>query len=56
MDEGGAVRDPVVLGEPDSLLAAAAVEAVRASSFTPGTVGGEPVRVRFSVPFTFRLR
>ena len=56
VDEGGAVRDPVVLGAPDSLLAAAAVEAVRASSFTPGTVGGEPVRVRFAVPVRFVLR
>ena len=56
VDEGGAVTDPVVLSAPDSLLAAAAVEAVRASSFTPGTVGGEPVRVRFAVPVRFVLR
>ena len=55
VDEGGAVADPVVLRSPDARLSEAAVAAVRASRFRPGSFGGEPVRVRFAVPVTFRL-
>lgn len=55
VDEGGAVRDPVVLRSPDPRLSEAAVAAVRASRFRPGRVGGEPVPVRFALPVTFRL-
>lgn len=51
----GSVTDAAVLRSPDSRLAEAALEAVRASEFTPGRVGGEPVPVRFALPVTFRL-
>ncbi|WP_412068275.1 energy transducer TonB [Rubrivirga sp. IMCC43871] len=56
VDEYGRVVDPVALGDPDSRLAEAAVAAVRASRFAPGQQDGEPVKVRFVVPVTFRLR
>ncbi|MGB3542898.1 energy transducer TonB [Rubrivirga sp.] len=56
VDERGNVVDPVVLRSPNELLSEAALEAVRASRFTPGQQRGRPVKVRFAVPVTFRLR
>ncbi len=54
--ETGAVECVQVIGAPDRALAAAAYAAVSASSFTPGTQRGEPVRVRFTLPIRFWLR
>ena len=56
VDERGAVVDPVVLRSPNDLLAEAALKAVRESRFAPGQQRGRPVKVRFAVPVTFRLR
>lgn len=56
VDEYGRVVDPVAIGDPDPRLGEAAVEAVRASRFAPGQQNGEPVKVRFTVPVTFRLQ
>ena len=55
VDEGGAVEDPEVLRSPDPRLSTAALAAVRASRFLPATAEGEPVKVRFALPVTFRL-
>lgn len=52
----GRVQDPqVVRSAGNDGLDRAALEAVRLSRFTPARDGGEPVRVRFAVPVTFRL-
>ena len=56
VDERGNVVDPVVLRSPNDLLAEAALKAVRESRFKPGQQRGRPVKVRFAVPVTFRLR
>ncbi|MEM6288800.1 MAG: TonB family protein [Bacteroidota bacterium] len=56
VDERGTVVDPVVLRSPNDLLSEAAVKAVQESRFTPGQQRGRPVKVRFAVPVTFRLR
>ena len=56
VDERGNVVDPVVLRSPNELLSEAALKAVRESQFTPGQQRGRPVKVRFAVPVTFRLR
>ncbi|WP_412060380.1 energy transducer TonB [Rubrivirga sp. IMCC45206] len=56
VDEQGQVVDPEAVRSPDDLLSEAAIQAVLGSRFTPGTQGGRPVRVRFTVPVTFRLR
>ena len=56
VDERGNVVDPVVLRSPNELLSEAALDAVRQSRFTPGQQRGRPVKVRFAVPVTFRLR
>ena len=56
VDERGTVVDPVVLRSPNGLLAEAALKAVRESQFVPGQQRGRPVKVRFAVPVTFRLR
>jgi len=56
VDERGNVVDPVVLRSPNDLLSEAALKAVRESRFTPGQQRGRPVKVRFAVPVTFRLR
>ena len=55
VNEEGGVVDPVVLRSPDDRLAEAAIAAVRQARFRPGMQRGEPVRVRFAVPITFRL-
>ncbi len=55
VNEEGAVEDARVLRSPDDRLSEAALDAVRASRFTPGRQRGRPVKVRFAVPITFRL-
>ncbi|WP_412067149.1 energy transducer TonB [Rubrivirga sp. IMCC43871] len=56
VDERGNVVDPVAVRSPNELLSEAAIKAVRESRFTPGQQRGRLVKVRFSVPVTFRLR
>ena len=56
VDETGAVTDPEVVRSPGEALSAAALAAVRQVRFTPGQQRGRPVKVRVSVPVTFRLR
>ncbi len=56
VDERGNVVDPVVVRSPNELLSAAALDAVGRVSFEPGQQRGRPVKVRLSVPVTFRLR
>ncbi|WP_412067148.1 energy transducer TonB [Rubrivirga sp. IMCC43871] len=56
VDERGNVVDPVAVRSPNELLSEAAIKAVRESRFTPGQQRGRPVKVRFAVPVTFRLR
>lgn len=51
----GAVAQAEAVRSPDEALSRAALAAVRAQRFTPGQVGGEPVRVRMVVPIRFRL-
>lgn len=53
--EEGEVEDPVAIRSPDPRLSVAAIHAVRASRFVPGSQRGRPVKVRFAVPVTFRL-
>ena len=55
VDETGQVENPAAVAAPDSLLAQAAVSAVQAARFTPGRQDGQPVRVVFALPITFRL-
>ncbi len=52
----GTVTDlQVVRSSGDEALDQSAREAVQSARFQPGTQRGEPVRVRFSLPITFRL-
>ena len=55
VDERGNVVDPVVTRSPSDLLSEAALKAVRASKFQPGSQRGRPVKVRFSLPVHFVL-
>lgn len=56
VDKQGRVVEPVCLRTPGGGLCEAALDAVRASAFTPGKQRGKPVLVRFSLPVRFRLR
>ena len=56
VDERGNVVDPVVARSPNDALSEAALAAVRKAKFRPGQQRGRPVKVRFSLPVTFRLR
>lgn len=51
----GSITEASVLRSPDERLSAAALDAVRQMTFTPGEQRGRPVVVRFAVPVTFRL-
>ena len=56
VDEEGRVDSVTVTRSAHPTLDAAAVAAVEASEFEPGTQRGEAVKVRFSLPVMFRLR
>ncbi len=55
VDEEGSVVDPEVVRGVGSGLDHAALEAVRTAQFKPGKQRGEPVKVKMSLPVTFRL-
>lgn len=55
VDEEGGVQDAQVMRSPHEMLSEAALAAVRRLRFTPGQNAGQPVRVRFALPVTFRL-
>ncbi len=52
----GSVRDAIVVRGIGGGCDEAALEAIRNAQFTPGLQRGRPVRVRFALPVTFRLR
>ncbi len=56
VDEQGNVVDPVVTRGLGAGLDEEAIRAVSQAKFTPGKQRGQPVRVRMSLPITFRLR
>src|SRR5690606_40711885 len=55
VNEDGTVSDAVVIRGVSAGLDAAAVAAVRKARFTPGHQRGRPVKVRMSIPITFRI-
>lgn len=55
VDERGRVVDPVVVRGIGGGCDEEALRAVRTVTFKPGRQQGEPVRVRMSLPITFRL-
>ncbi len=56
VDEQGNVLDPQVVRGLGAGLDEEAVRAVRQAKFTPGKQRGQPVRVKMSLPITFRLK
>jgi protein TonB len=56
VDEEGNVLDPQVVRGLGAGLDEEALRAVQEAKFTPGKQRGQPVRVRMSLPITFRLR
>lgn len=55
VDENGNVTNPTVTSGVHKLLNKAALEAVKKLKFKPGMQRGKPVKVRMSLPVTFRL-
>lgn len=55
IDEKGEVRNPVVLKDIGAGCGEAAVEGIKNVSFSPGLLNGEPVKVYFSLPVTFKM-
>jgi protein TonB len=55
IDEKGNVLNPVVVRGIGGGCDEAAIEAVKKAKFIPGMQRGMPVRVRFTLPITFRL-
>jgi periplasmic protein TonB len=55
IDEQGRVHNPVVVRGIGGGCDEAAVEAVKQARFTPGMQRGQPVKVRYTLPITFRL-
>ncbi|MEM1056837.1 MAG: energy transducer TonB [Bacteroidota bacterium] len=56
VERDGSVTDAAVLRSPHDSLSEAALDAIRASAFTPGVQQGVAVRVRYTVPVRFVLR
>jgi periplasmic protein TonB len=56
VDEQGRVQDARVVRGPGAGLDEEALRVVRMARFTPGKQRGQPVRVRMTLPITFRLR
>ncbi len=55
VDENGGVQDPVVVRGIGAGCDEEAVRAVRQAQFTPGKQRGKAVKVKMSLPITFRL-
>ena len=55
VDEEGTVSEPRISGSVSYAIAQAAMEAVTQSSFTPGIKDGKPVKVKMTMPVTFRI-
>lgn len=55
VDETGAPTEVEVVRGVSPGLDSASVAAVRAARFTPGTQDGRPVKVRFTLPVSFRI-
>lgn len=56
VEKDGSVGEIKILRSPDDELSAEAIRLVKTfPKFTPGKMNGEPVRVWFSLPLTFRL-
>lgn len=56
INERGGVDDVKLVKSGGTLFDQAVTEAVRISSFEPGYMNGEPVRVRVQIPYVFKLR
>lgn len=56
VDEQGNVQDPQVVRGLGAGLDEEAVRAVRMAKFKPGQQRGKPVKVKMSLPITFRLK
>lgn len=56
VDEEGNVQDPQVVRGLGAGLDEEAVRAVRMAKFKPGQQRGKPVKVKMSLPITFRLK
>ncbi|MFW5973012.1 MAG: energy transducer TonB, partial [Bacteroidota bacterium] len=56
VDEQGNVVDPVVTRGLGAGLDEEAIRAVSQATFSPGKQRGQPVRVKMSLPITFKLR
>ncbi|MEM6327321.1 MAG: energy transducer TonB [Bacteroidota bacterium] len=56
VDENGLVLEPTCTQAPTHELCQASIAGVMASRFEPGTQGGCPVKIRYTLPVVFRLR
>ena len=55
VDESGQASDVEIMRDIGSGCGEAAAEAIKRVSFTPGIQNGNAVKVRFSLPVTFRI-
>ena len=55
VDKQGNVKDPQVIQGVSQALDEEAIRVVKQADFEPGTQDGEPVRVQYSLPITFKL-
>jgi TonB family protein len=55
VDEQGNVQEPTIMRDIGGGCGEAAVEAIQKVTFTPGRHKGKTVKVRYSLPITFKL-
>ena len=56
VDANGNVKDPQLLKDIGAGCGDAAIEGIKKVKFKPGTNGGKPVSVFFTLPVTFEIR
>ncbi len=55
VDENGKVKNPKVIKDIGAGCGAAAVEGIKKVKFTPGKLNGQPVKVYYTLPVSFKI-
>lgn len=55
VDENGDVKDPEVIKDIGAGCGDAAIEGIKKVKFTPGKLNGQPVKVYYTLPVSFKI-
>lgn len=55
VDEQGNVKSPQIIKDIGAGCGKAAIDAIKKAKFSPGTLQGQPVKVYYTLPVTFKI-